>query len=70
MNKAKRKYAHECKQKVVTFYKKDKELLDFANSINFQAFVKTCLKCELADINARKSGEVVIPLELEDYINE
>ena len=44
MNKAKRKYAHECKQKVVTFYKKDKKLFDFANSINFQGEVKQWLK--------------------------
>ena len=44
MNKAKKKYASNCKQKVVTFYKCDAELLAFASSINFQAFVKDALR--------------------------
>ena len=42
-NEAKKKYAKKCKQKVVTFYKCDEELLAFASSINFQAFVKELL---------------------------
>lgn len=66
-NEAKKKYASKCKQKVVTFYKCDADLLAFANSINFQAFVKLCLKCEMAEANARKSGEIVISLNEEDY---
>lgn len=68
MNKAKLKYKRQCKQKVVTFYKHEKELLDFANSINFQGFVKGCLKCEIADKKAKESGEVVISLNKEDYL--
>ena len=44
MNKAKKKYASNCKQKVITFYKCDADLLAFASTINFQAFVKNCLK--------------------------
>ena len=43
-NEAKKKYARKCKQKVVTFYKCDEELLAFASSINFQAYVKQCLR--------------------------
>lgn len=43
-NEAKKKYASKCKQKVVTFYKCDADLLAFASQINFQAFVKQCLK--------------------------
>lgn len=44
MNKAKLKYKKQCKQKVITFYKHDKDLLDYANTINFQAFVKDALR--------------------------
>lgn len=43
MNEAKRKYAKACKVKTITFYKKDADLLAFANKINFQAFVKEAL---------------------------
>lgn len=43
-NEAKKKYARKCKQKVVTFYKCDEELLKFASSINFQRYVKACLR--------------------------
>ena len=43
-NEAKKKYAKKCKQKVVTFYKCDEELLKFASSINFQRYVKACLR--------------------------
>ena len=44
MNESKKKYARKCKQKVVTFYKCDEELLAYASSINFQAYVKQCLR--------------------------
>lgn len=44
MTKAKKKYASNCKQKVVTFYKCDADLLEVANAINFQAFVKAMLR--------------------------
>lgn len=44
MTKAKKRYASKCKQKVVTFYKHDADLLAFANSINFQKEVKDFLK--------------------------
>lgn len=44
MNESKKKYARKCKQKVVTFYKCDEELLVFASSINFQKYVKNCLR--------------------------
>lgn len=43
-NEAKKKYASKCKQKVVTFYKCDADLLAFANSINFQKEVKDFLR--------------------------
>lgn len=43
MNATKKKYASKCKQKVVTFYKCDAELLAFAYTINFQLFVKQML---------------------------
>lgn len=46
MNTAKKKYQKQCKIKTVTFYKKDEYLLLFANSINFQKFVKDKLKEE------------------------
>lgn len=44
MNETKKKYAQKCKQKVVTFYKCDADLLAFANSINFQKEVKDFLR--------------------------
>lgn len=44
MNEAKRKYQKSCKSKVITFYKHEAELLDFANEINFQKFVKHALQ--------------------------
>jgi len=53
MNKAKKRYKNQCKVKTITFYKHDAELLNFANTINFQAFVKDMLKTGLL------MGEVV-----------
>ena len=46
MRKSKAEYQKQCTIKTVTFYKnnKDQELLLFANSINFQKFVKDKLK--------------------------
>ena len=44
MNKAKKNYQKQCTMKTVTFYKKDAEILKYANCINFQKFVKDCLK--------------------------
>lgn len=44
MNEAKRKYQKQCKIKTITFYKKDADLLNFANSINFQKEVKDFLR--------------------------
>lgn len=44
MNKAKLKYKKQCKQKVITFYKHESDLLAYANKINFQAFVKDALR--------------------------
>lgn len=32
------------KQKVITFYDKDKEIYELANKLNFQGFVKDCLR--------------------------
>lgn len=49
MNKYKTKYNKKCTTKNVTFYIKDKALLTFANSINFQAFVKDALTNALND---------------------
>ena len=47
MNKAKLKYKKQCKSKIITFYKHEKDLLDFANSINFQGYVKSCIKKDM-----------------------
>ena len=44
MNKAKKKYKKQCKSKIITFYKKDKDILELANSINFQKEVKDFLR--------------------------
>lgn len=44
MTEAQKKYKKEVKSKIITFYKHEKDLLDFANSINFQKYVKTCLR--------------------------
>lgn len=57
MNKAKKKYARKCKSKVVTFYLKDKELYEYANTINFQDYVKSCLRVQLAIEKAIRERE-------------
>lgn len=44
MNETKKNYKKKVKQKIITFYKHDAELLAFANSINFQKTVKDYLK--------------------------
>lgn len=50
MTETKKKYAKQCKQKVVTFYKCDADLLAFASTINFQLFVKQMLRlCKSMD---------------------
>lgn len=67
MNKAKRKYKSKCKSRNIDFYLHEQDLYNFSKTINFQAFVKLCLKCEMAEANARKSGEFVINLNEEDY---
>ena len=67
MNKAKRNYKSKCKSRNIDFYLHEQDLYNFSKTINFQAFVKLCLKCEMAEANARKSGEVVISLNEEDY---
>ena len=64
MKEALKKYKKQCKVKTITFYKHEADLLKFANSINFQKFVKECLKCEIID----RKGEYAIPLDEEDYI--
>lgn len=67
MNKAKRKYAKKCKSRIITFYLNEVELYNFSKTINFQQFVKLCLKCEIAEANARKNGDYAISLNEEDY---
>lgn len=44
MNETKKRYAKKCKVKTITFYKNDADILAYANSINFQAFVKKALQ--------------------------
>ena len=44
MKEALKKYKKKCKVKTITFYKHEADLLKFANSINFQAFVKNALQ--------------------------
>lgn len=51
MTDAQKKYKKEVKSKIITFYKYEKDLLNFANSINFQKFVKRELrKCMLSQV--------------------
>ena len=67
MNEAKKNYKSKCKRRNIDFYLHEQDLYNFSKEINFQAFVKLCLKCEMAEANARKSGDVVISLNEEDY---
>lgn len=53
MNKAKRNYERKCKSRNITFYLHEQELYNFSKTINFQAFVKLCLKCEMKKIIER-----------------
>ena len=47
MNETKKKYQKKCKSKVITFYLHEQDLLDYANSINFQKCVKHWLKLSM-----------------------
>lgn len=47
MTQAQKKYKKEVKSKIITFYKHEKDLLDYANKLNFQAFVKQCLRASM-----------------------
>ena len=49
MNKAKKDYNSKCKTRTITFYLYEKELYNFSKTINFQAFIKLCLKRELKE---------------------
>lgn len=55
--KTRKKYQDKLRMKTVTFYLCDNDIYNFANTINFQKFVKTKLTEEM---NARKilEGEV------------
>jgi hypothetical protein len=44
MKKIQKKYQKKLKSKLITFYLHEEELYNFACSINFQKFVKECLK--------------------------
>ena len=57
---AKAKYNKKCKSRIVTFYIHEKELFEFSKKINFQAFVKECLKCEMAHEKMKENGEVAV----------
>ena len=69
MKETLKKYKKKCKVKTITFYKHEADLLKFANSINFQKFVKDCLRCELAiSKDVEKEEARVISLDIEDYL--
>ncbi len=44
MKEAQRKYKTKCKQRVITFYPNEEVLYEVSKMMNFQAFVKDCLK--------------------------
>lgn len=56
MNETKKRYAKKCKVKTITFYKNDADILAYANSINFQAYVKQCLKITMLKQRTFKKG--------------
>lgn len=47
MNETKKKYQKKCKSKVITFYLHEQDLLDYANTLNFQKCVKNWLKLSM-----------------------
>lgn len=57
MKETKKRYNKQCKMKTITFYKHDADLLAFANSINFQAYVKQCLKISMLKQTMIKKGK-------------
>ena len=57
MNETKKRYAKKCKVKTITFYKNDADILAYANSINFQAYVKQCLKISMLKQKIVKKGQ-------------
>ena len=56
MNETKKRYAKKCKVKTIAFYVQDADLLAYANSINFQAFVKGALRNALQYGVGRKTN--------------
>ena len=69
MRKSKAEYQKKCKIKTVTFYtnKEDQELYEFANTINFQKFVKQQLK---AFINSRKHISKTLAYLVHDFFRK
>lgn len=61
MRKSKAEYQKKCKIKTVTFYtnKEDQELYEFANTINFQKFVKKQLQEHKEFLKAVDHGEFI-----------
>lgn len=57
MNEAKKRYAKKCKTKIITFYKQDADLLAFANSVNFQAYVKQCIRTSILKRKIYEGGK-------------
>lgn len=37
-------YKKKCKQRVITFYPNEREMYELSKKINFQGFVKECLR--------------------------
>lgn len=68
MVKAQKTYRKKCKRRYIDFYIKDQDLYEFSKTLNFQDFVKICLKCEMIEEEMHRLGDFAISLNEEDYL--
>ena len=66
MNKSKKDYEKKIKRKVVKFYIHEKQLYEFANTINFQKLCKDALRNAYRQARAEAHIEMLKRAENED----
>lgn len=67
MNKSKKIYEKKIKRKVVKFYIHEKQLYEFANTINFQKLCKDALRNAYRQARAEAHAKLLKEIEDEDF---
>lgn len=60
MNKSKKNYKNKCKRRNIDFYLHEEDLYKYSKTINFNKFVKDCLRCEMWHDKLKKDGDVAV----------